>query len=168
MARFIIDISKEYLKFSAAHFTIFSDSSLELLHGHNYYVALRLEAREAGNGLVLDFKILKDILRRVCGELDEKILLPMESSLLKISKHEDRFVVVFHGAGFKKIYEFPCEDVKLLPLVNVTCEGLARFVCEEFIKSFRMEHDSELENIISIAVSVEETRGQSVSYIWDN
>ncbi len=168
MGRFIIDISKEYLKFSAAHFTIFSDSSLELLHGHNYYVALRLEAREADNGLVLDFKLLKDMLRRVCDELDEKILLPMESPLLKISRHEGRFVVTFHGAGFKKTYEFPCEDVMLLPLDNVTCESLARYACEEFIKHFGTDHQFELANVISIAVSVEETRGQSVSYIWDN
>ncbi len=168
MGRFLIDLSKEYLKFSAAHFTIFDDSSLELLHGHNYYVSLRLEAREADGGLVLDFKVLKAIMRRICDELDEKVLLPMESDLLKVAKHEDRFQAVFHGGGFKKEYAFPCEDVRLLPMENITSENLARYVCEEFIRNFKVDHESALSNIISICVSVEETRGQSVSYIWDN
>jgi len=168
MGRFVIDISKEYLKFSAAHFTIFDDSSLELLHGHNYYVALRMEAREADHGLVLDFKIFKNILRRVCDELDEKVLLPMQAPLLKVAKHENHFTAVFHGAGFKKEYEFPCEDVMLLPMSNVTSENLAKYVCEEFITHFKQDHDTAFPNIISIAATVEETRGQSVTYVWDN
>ena len=40
-----IEIYKENMKFSAAHFTIFSDTHREHLHGHNYtaHVALTTE-----------------------------------------------------------------------------------------------------------------------------
>ena len=45
MERWSIDIYKEYLKFSAAHFLIFPDGSAERLHGHNYRVYAEIEAQ---------------------------------------------------------------------------------------------------------------------------
>ena len=45
MERWSIEVDKEYLKFSAAHFLIFPDGSAERLHGHNYRVYVSVEAR---------------------------------------------------------------------------------------------------------------------------
>ena len=45
MERWSIEVEKEYLRFSAAHFLIFPDGSAERLHGHNYRVYVALEAR---------------------------------------------------------------------------------------------------------------------------
>ncbi len=173
MAKFIIHIAKEYLKFSAAHFTIFDDSSVERLHGHNYYAALDIECRDSDNGIAIEFKQLKKIMESLCDDLDEKILLPTHSEYLKISKNHDQFDVTFHGAGFSKSYQFPCEDVELLPMPNVTSEMLAKFLCDEFRKklsSYWKENNSkkEMEEIVmAVSVRVEETKGQAVTYVWE-
>ncbi len=44
MPRTVIEITKEALHFAAAHFTLFSATERENLHGHNFYVALEIEA----------------------------------------------------------------------------------------------------------------------------
>lgn len=168
MGRFVVRISKEYLKFSSAHFTIFSDAQVEKLHGHNYYVGIEVESRDDGSNLVVDFHQVKQILRRICESLDERVLLPMDSPLVKIAKHEQQFRVVFQGAGFRKEYGFPCEEVVLLPLSNITAEGLAKHICEECVQSFREEAPNLTDVLVSVSLTVEETRGQGVSYIWEN
>jgi 6-pyruvoyltetrahydropterin/6-carboxytetrahydropterin synthase len=172
LAKFIIRISKEYLKFSSAHFTIFDDSSVERLHGHNYYAALDVECRESTNGIAIEFKPLKKIMESLCDDLDEKILLPTNSHYLKISKNQDQFDVEFHGAAFSKRYQFPCEDVELLPMPNVTSEMLAKYLCDEFrkrISSYWKENfKQDLEEVVVAAtVTIEETKGQAVSYVWE-
>lgn len=170
MHRFIITISKEYLKFSSAHFTIFSDSSLEYLHGHNYQLSLRIECRDAQNGITMEFGQLKKILRGLCDQLDEKILLPTESRFLRVSKSEEHFDVVFTGAGFIKSYRFPCEDVAILPVPNITSEMLAQYLCGEFRKKIESAWDhtyGDIETMIaSFEIEIEETPGQAVAYVW--
>ena len=53
-----IEVDKEYLKFSAAHFLIFPDGSAERLHGHNYRVYVEVEAGDSdvhGGKTVVDY-----------------------------------------------------------------------------------------------------------------
>ncbi|NJK76485.1 MAG: hypothetical protein HC942_23950 [Microcoleus sp. SU_5_6] len=71
-----ISIHKDYLKFSAAHFLIFPDGSAERLHGHNYRVRVEVEAGLSPAGLVLDFKMVKPIVRAICDRLDEHWIVP--------------------------------------------------------------------------------------------
>ena len=65
-----IEISKEYLHFAAAHFTLFSDTERENLHGHNFQVTLDAEAPIAEDGLTFDYNILKKALKQMCDDLD--------------------------------------------------------------------------------------------------
>ena len=173
MAKFIVHISKEYLKFSAAHFTIFDDNDVERLHGHNYYVSLDIECRDNENGITFDFKYIKRMMQGLSDQLDEKVLLPTESKYLKLSKNHDQFEVVFSGSGFSKNYSFPCEDVEILPISNVTSELLAKYLCDAFCKKLELfwkenHPDQEMVSyVISVAVRVEETKGQAASYVWE-
>lgn len=173
MSKFIVHISKEYLKFSSAHFTIFDDNDVERMHGHNYYVSLNIECRDSNNGITFDFKHIKRIMEGLCDQLDEKILLPTESKYLKLSKNRDQFEVVFSGSGFTKNYSFPCEDVEILPISNVTSELLAKYLCDAFCRklesSWNEAHPGQdiVSYVISVAVKVEETRGQAASYVWE-
>ena len=64
-------IDKESHKFSAAHYTIFSAEERERLHGHNYRVAVEIEAPLDPDGLVVDFIQVKPYIRAICDELDE-------------------------------------------------------------------------------------------------
>ena len=45
-----LHIDKQAHKFSAAHFTIFSETDRERLHGHNYGVSARIVAAMGDNG----------------------------------------------------------------------------------------------------------------------
>jgi 6-pyruvoyltetrahydropterin/6-carboxytetrahydropterin synthase len=172
MAYYTIKVSKEYFKFSAAHFTIFNDSEVEKLHGHNYRVRVEIKSRNQQQGLIIEFRQLKNIIKQLCDSLDERILLPSESPLLKIVKENEQFHVVFNGAGFTKEYRFPCEDVEILPVINITVEMLAQYICESLTQKLLTECRSPdhayPDSIISIEVEIEESTGQSVSYVWEN
>ena len=78
MERWSIEVEKEYLKFSAAHFLIFPDGSAERLHGHNYRVFVEIDAALTDCGLVIDFSQVKPIIREMVDELDEHWLVPGE------------------------------------------------------------------------------------------
>ena len=56
MERWSIQVDKQDFRFSAAHFLIFPDGSAERLHGHNYRVAVEVEAGLDEHGLVIDFQ----------------------------------------------------------------------------------------------------------------
>ena len=60
-----IYIDKESHKFSAAHFTIFSASERERLHGHNFSVAARIVAPVDANGLTGDYAVYKAQLKKL-------------------------------------------------------------------------------------------------------
>ena len=74
-----IEISKEYLHFAAAHFTLFSATDRENLHGHNFQVTLDAEAAIQADGLTFDYNILKKALKQLCDDLDEQVLMPSET-----------------------------------------------------------------------------------------
>ena len=89
-----IEIAKEYLKFSAAHFLIFPDGSAERLHGHNYRVFVEVEGRLSRHGLVIDFKTIKPIVRELVNRLDEHWIVPGEHHELRWQERADGVVEV--------------------------------------------------------------------------
>ena len=72
-------IDKESHKFSAAHYTIFSATERERLHGHNYSVSAKIVAPMGYNGFSADYNVYKNRLAALCDELDEYTLLAGES-----------------------------------------------------------------------------------------
>lgn len=158
---YIIHLAKEPFKFSCSHFTILAADRAERLHGHNYQVQVRIKVNgtDPKLGLAFDFNDVKPLIRQLCETLDERILLPQTSPYLKIQTSVGPRGQVQVDFG-PKHYSFPATDTLLLPLVNITSEELARYLCETLVAQMRhLEWWTELE------VSVEETRGQSVSYV---
>ena len=82
MEEWSIQIDKEYLKFSAAHFLIFPDGTAERLHGHNYRVYVEIQANLSPHGLVLDFLQAKPVVREIVDELDEHWIIPDQHPVL--------------------------------------------------------------------------------------
>jgi 6-pyruvoyltetrahydropterin/6-carboxytetrahydropterin synthase len=72
-------IDKEAHKFSAAHYTIFSATDRERLHGHNYSVSARIVAPMGPNGFSADYNVYKNRLKVLCDQLDEYMLLAGKS-----------------------------------------------------------------------------------------
>jgi 6-pyruvoyltetrahydropterin/6-carboxytetrahydropterin synthase len=119
----VLRLAKENMKFSAGHFTIFGPGSRERVHGHDFRVAVRVEARVGDGGLCFDYGLLKQRIVELCRELNEWMLLPGESPLLRIERDGPLLHAVF---GDERI-PFLAADVKVLPLANISVEELARW-----------------------------------------
>lgn len=116
-----IRLAKQNMKFSAAHFTIFSATERERLHGHNFIVEVDLHAHMLGNGLCFDYGIYKDRVVALCRELNEWMILPTQSPHLQIEDAGEQIIAVFNGQRIP----FLKHDVKLLPIANATLEEFA-------------------------------------------
>jgi 6-pyruvoyltetrahydropterin/6-carboxytetrahydropterin synthase len=65
--------------FSSAHFLQGYQGKCESLHGHNWKVEAEVEGEKLDNlGMLLDFKILKEILSNVLKKVDHCILNEIE------------------------------------------------------------------------------------------
>lgn len=127
-----IEISKDYLHFSSAHFTIFSATEREDLHGHTFYVTATVTAAVGANGLAFDYNLLKNKLKVLCDSLDEKVLLPEHSPHLTIERARLLGDVEYIIAGFNgEQLPFLPRDVLLLPVRNVAVEELAPWLLEQ-------------------------------------
>ena len=118
-----IELAKEDMHFSAAHFTIFSANRRENLHGHNFFVEARADGVIDANGLCFDYTLLKDRLRALCDSLDETLLIAAQSPHLQIEERGDEIVVAFADETLR----FSRRDVTFLPIRNVSVEELAHW-----------------------------------------
>lgn len=124
--RVTIEISKEYLHFNAAHFTLFSATEREDLHGHTFYVSATVDCPVGADGLAFDYNLFKAELKGLCDDLDEKVLLPERSPHLALEHADGYLVARFAG---ERIPFLP-RDVLTLPVRNVTVEELAPWFLE--------------------------------------
>jgi 6-pyruvoyltetrahydropterin/6-carboxytetrahydropterin synthase len=153
--RWTLRLAKQDFKFSAAHFTLFGPLEAEPLHGHNYRVTVELEGVELdGEGLLADTAVVKQRVRELCAELDDKVLLPERTPHLRIEA-ADGTLECRYG---ERSYRFPEQEVLLLPLANVSMELLAGMFWS------RLADDLRGQGLGSLSVEVEETSGQSCRY----
>lgn len=151
-----ICLSKDRFKFSATHFTVFSEHRAETLHGHNYQVTLTIDFEDThqSTGLVTEFSNLKEILKSLCDNLDERVLLPARSPFMEMGENQGNIEVRFKN----RFYSFPKGDCKLLDIVNTSSECLARWLYE------KLKAPLEKLGAKSFSVTLRETQGQSVSF----
>lgn len=153
--RFTLRLAKGDFKFSAAHFTLFSPTEAEPLHGHNYRVLVEVGGDRLDDlGLLIETGILKRRIRELLAGLDDRVLLPERSSLLTLTIEGGAVDCRYAD----RAYRFPEREVVLLPLVNVTMELLARLVWR------RLAEDLDAGVATHLAVEIEETDGQSCRY----
>ena len=147
-----IEISKDYLHFNSAHFTIFSASEREDLHGHTFYVRAFVTSPIDENGMAFDYNILKTGLLRLCDHLDEKVLLPERSPHLKLTQADGYLIAKY---GDERLPFLP-RDVRTLPVRNITVEELAPWFLAE------LEADAKVreQNITRLEIQVSSGPGQ--------
>lgn len=160
MERWSIELEKENFKFSAAHFLIFPDGTAERLHGHNYRVFVEIEAELSRHGLVLDFKMVKPVVREICGALDEHWIVPGEHPELRCSERADGLVEVRYR---ERYYAAPRADVLVLPINNSSSENLATWFGRELLARL-VARFTDL-RVARLRVAVEETSGQRGVYL---
>jgi 6-pyruvoyl-tetrahydropterin synthase len=156
---FRVHVTKDYLKFSAAHFIAYPGFR-ERLHGHNYRVSVAVHGPLGPQGYVVDFGVVKRIARRLCEQLDERLLIPADSDCLTVHEDGDAVVVRYERDEFR----FPRGDVLLLPIVHSSAEELARYLSGALRAALAEEGIAALS---AIEVGVEESFGQAAVFRQD-
>jgi 6-pyruvoyltetrahydropterin/6-carboxytetrahydropterin synthase len=152
--RYSVVVSKDYLKFAAAHFIAYPGFR-EPLHGHNYQVSVRVEADLGPDGYVLDFGLVKRLAHGLCEELDERVILPEASDCLTITRGTDGVeVTTAEGDRFR----FPLSDVCLLPIGHSSAEELAAYLLARLRAALRAEAGGR--GLVGLEVGVAEAPGQ--------
>ncbi|KAF4325571.1 hypothetical protein JM18_000014 [Phytophthora kernoviae] len=131
---FKVHVSKDYMKFNAAHFIAYKGFR-EKLHGHNYRLAVTITGQVGPDGYVVDFGEIKKISRVICKDLNESFLVPMNSDALKISFDETNVHILTEDMAK---FSFPKADCSLLPIVHSSAEELAIYISNQLIDAFTM------------------------------
>lgn len=159
-----LHLAKQNFKFSSAHFLIFDEKSAEMLHGHNYQVKVDLlcpnNEVSTEQGYVVDFHVLKKIVKEQCDKWDEHVLLPAQHPDMKYKKSADskNYEINFRD----RFYSLPIKETIWLPIRNTSVENLSALFAEEIsAEIFKF-------GIKKIRVTVEETRGQSAGFSLTN
>lgn len=151
---YCVRISKDYLVFSAAHFITFGGDVCERLHGHNYRVSAEVHGALDENHYVVDFILLRDLLKAIVDELDHHMLLPTRHPRIKVTA-DDRRVRVTHD---EREWIFPRGDCILLDIPNTTAEMLARHIGRRLVDD--VERKSKVRPKLA-RIEVDECEGQS-------
>lgn len=151
-----IHLSKEDMKFSIAHFTIFSATERENLHGHNYNMEVNLNIQNLANGMAFNYRDIKSSIRNICRRLDEKFIVQMNSPYLKIKEKGEYVSIIFNS----KEMILPSSDVLLLPIVNTTLECFGDYLLAELLKDLSGIHSN---NITKVELKISSGPGQSYS-----
>ena len=155
-----IELFKEDMKFSAGHFTIFSKTIRENLHGHNYNVYAAFTTQIADEGLSFDYRFYKEKLFQLCQRLDETVILPGLCKYLTFTENENYYHVNFN----EETIIFLKRDVTILPINNVTVEELSNWFMQQILLD---RQEIKMNKIIDIKVKVFSGPGQSGSAAWD-
>ena len=149
-------IDKESHKFSAAHYTIFSATDRERLHGHNYSVSARIVAPMGDNGFSADYNVYKSRLAALCESLDEYMLLAGESPYQQIEEA---------GACYRVSYAaeemlFLQSDTLVLPIRNATVEEFSYYLLQGLLR------DSAGDDLQEVELCVASGPGQKGCASW--
>jgi 6-pyruvoyltetrahydropterin/6-carboxytetrahydropterin synthase len=156
---FRVSVTKDYLVFASAHFITFAGHRCEGLHGHNYRARVTVEgALDDESWFVFDFVVLKKIMRRLCDEIDHKVLLPLENPKIQLGEAGESVTVAYEG---KPRYVFPKSDCALLPIPNTTVEMMAELLTRRLLSELE---ELKARGLTAIEMEIEENFGQSAVY----
>ena len=154
-----IEIFREEMKFSAGHFTIWSQTARERLHGHNFSVYCALTGGVDANGLVADYDVYKGKLLDVMRQWDEIFLLPGKSPYLKLRERGQHVEALFGD----EIMSFLKKDVLILPVANISVEELSALLLREITQDAKA---LEADRLTEIVVKVASAPGQQAAATW--
>lgn len=155
------------LRFSAAHI-IPAHDTCGCIHGHSYFVDIEIKGEKEGEyDFVVDFKIIKSIVKELCYSLDHRLLIPIYNDKMdfKGMDKDDLSIESFlkhDSIQFKiedKVYTIPKDDCVLLPLKYSSAESLSEYFVEKLYDALKNH-----KNIKSISACVNEGIGQGAMF----
>ena len=150
---FRVQLEKDTMVFSAAHFITFNGNVCESIHGHNYAVKAEVVGPLDENGYVCDFIALRDGLAQIVATMDHKVVLPATHPTIKVVDDGKEVLVTFE----QKRWVFPSEDCNILPVDNTTAEMMAGYIADELKLQAKEKFGDQITKLI---VGVDENRGQ--------
>lgn len=156
-----IILQKESMKFSVGHFTIFSATERENIHGHNYTVSLRLVAKMGEGGMCCNYDIFKHKVEDVCREWNEHFIVPANSPYLTIQDGEGKYLLLNFA---DEEIPFLKRDVKCLPIQNASVEEFARLVLLNLVTTTNMNEYG----VTELDVTVCSEPGQGATASWQD
>lgn len=126
-----IDGWRSNICFSAAHI-IHEYEKCGRLHGHTYAIHAKIIGDVDSKGIIIDFSILKNILREIANYLDHKVLIPEKSKIAKIQTNGKDSVKI---TALGKTFVFPFSDCVFLPIASTSAENITKFILDFVIKN---------------------------------
>lgn len=129
------------LKFSAGHFTVFSETERESLHGHSYSLEVIATAEINEPGITFDYRLFEEKLLQLCLQLNWHCLIPNNSPYVTIRDDDAHYEITFNHESMWLLKS----DVVLMPLDNITLETLSSWFAdqlkqdEKFIQKHRIK-----------------------------
>ena len=154
-----LETHKADMHFSAGHFTIFSATEREPLHGHNFTVGISIVTEIDDNGIAFDYGIYKRKIKKICERFDNYFLLPTQSPHLKIEEEGDYTIATFN----KERMPFLKKDIILLPIRNISLEDLSAWFINELTQD---KAELTQYKIHAMTIKVYSSPGQSASATW--
>jgi 6-pyruvoyltetrahydropterin/6-carboxytetrahydropterin synthase len=155
---FRVTVSKDYLVCASAHFITFRGHTCESLHGHNYRIGVSVEGPiDAECLFVVDFAILKRVVRKYVEMMDHRVLLPTKNPKVAFREANGMTYVEYFGV---QTYQFPTKDCAMLPVANTTAEMLAEWIAHRVRDDLAAEGTA----LTFLQIEVEESFGQSAFY----
>lgn len=148
-----VELQKEQLVFSSAHFITFAGDICECLHGHNYGVRAEVAGPLDENQYVVDFIAFRDNLEKIVRQLDHHMLLPTTHPMIKVEADDKEVLTTFRN----KRWIFPKEDCMLLPITNTTAEQIAWWIANELRDAMKPTVGDQIE---TLEIAVDENNGQ--------
>ena len=130
---------------------------MEGQHGHNYRLSIEIRGPLDEDCLVIDFRVVKKILKSIKAALNHRTLVPSRHPRLSLESGEKSTRIRFADEQL----ELPTRDVVLLDVENVTSEMLAFHIFESIRDRLPA---ADVERLDTLSVEVIESPGQSASY----
>jgi 6-pyruvoyl-tetrahydropterin synthase len=150
-----IEIAGPNYHFCACHF-IAAAHLTEPLHGHNFMVRLRGTFQKLEEGLGPDFDQVAAALQATLRPFQQKILLAQHNPYYQVLVQGHEVEVRFKAEARR--YLFPTAEVKLLPLENVSTEGLAQLLHQQFLAQWPQD------TFLKCAIHLAEAPGMAIIY----
>ncbi len=148
-------IQKTGLKFCANHFLTEDFGKCVRIHGHDYEIHVSVRGKIQENGAVMDFSVLKRVIKRVIAPLEHKILIPSMGGAFSVQEdptYPNHIIIISEG---HVKYRFPRDLTFQVPKTAITAENLAEFLYE------RLKKQEELKDL-QIQVFLSETPNNHV------
>ncbi len=159
MSGFQVTVAKEALGFSAAHFLALPGHICERLHGHNYRVAVTATGPvDPATGFVVDFAVLKRVVRELIEPLDHRVLVPSGNGSVTVREEGDQVAVDYGRPSWLVV---PRSHACLVPVQHTTAELLAEYLGRRVWERLSREGAGGLDTLV---LELEESTGQTASF----